>query len=381
MKRRVLFYVQHLLGIGHLSRASLICAAMVEQGLEVKMVMGGAPVEGFPDETVDVHYLPALKAGSFNFNDITDETGKSVDQDYLDMRRDGLLALFDDFKPDVLVIEAYPFGRRLMRFELIPLLKRAIAADWNPVIAGSVRDIVQENKKPERLEETVAVLNEYFDLLMVHADPGFVRFEESFAKANSIEELISYTGVVAASVPDLTGPSYDVVVSAGGGAAGELIMANAIKAVAMSNLANARWLFLTGPNLSESVRQKLRVEQSDNITIETHRKDFRALLAAARLSVSQAGYNTTADVLAASCRSVMVPFASGGETEQTKRAQKLAELGLAKVVYEHQISPQKLADAINAAIQSDNADADYRIDLQGAKKAAKIMAMAARRSR
>lgn len=381
MSKRVLFYVQHLLGIGHLSRASQICAAMVDEGLEVKMVMGGAPVCGFPPEKVNVHQLPPLKVGSFNFSDVTDETGKSVDQRYFDSRRDQLLALFDDFRPDVLVIEAYPFGRRLMRFELLPLLQRAAEADWKPVIAGSVRDIVQENKKPERVAETVSLLNEYFDMLMVHADPNFVTFGESFERAGEIDHLITYTGMVAAPVGELRGPAFDVVVSAGGGAAGELIMSNAIKAVPHTNLANARWLFLAGPNLSESGRRKLQVEQAENITIETHRPDFRALLSAARLSVSQAGYNTAGDVMMAGCRAVFVPFASGGETEQTRRAQKFAELGVAKVVYEHDISPQRLADAINQTLLATSHDTQATIDLEGARSAAKAIAGATRRRR
>lgn len=381
MSRRVLFYVQHLLGIGHLSRTSQICAAMVKEGLDVKMVMGGTPVCGFPDETVNVHCLPVLKAGSFNFSDVTDETGKSVDRDYLDARRDELLALFESFRPDVLVIEAYPFGRRLMRFELLPLLERAANAEWQPVIVGSVRDIVQEKKKPERLCETVEILNKYFDVLMVHADPEFVKFGDSFEKADEIADLITYTGIVAAPVGPLSAPAFDVVVSAGGGAAGEVIMTNAIKAVPMTNLANASWLFLTGPNLSESVLRKLQVEQSANITIDTHRQDFRAVLAAARLSVSQAGYNTVADIMMAKCRSVLVPFASGGETEQTKRAEILAKQGLAEMVYEEEVSPQILARAINSALLPQTRPDENPLDLDGAKKSAKIISKARKRTR
>ena len=40
----------------------------------------------------------------------------------------------------------------------------------------------------------------------------------------------------------------------------------------------------------------------------------------AGLSISQSGYNTVCDVLQAGCRAIYVPFAAGGETEQTVRA-------------------------------------------------------------
>src|SRR5207302_1427876 len=44
MNRRVFFYVQHLLGIGHLRRAATLARAMAAAGLDVLLVSGGAPV-------------------------------------------------------------------------------------------------------------------------------------------------------------------------------------------------------------------------------------------------------------------------------------------------------------------------------------------------
>ena len=43
-KRRAFFYVQHLLGIGHLKRAVTIARSMAAAGLEVTLASGGLPV-------------------------------------------------------------------------------------------------------------------------------------------------------------------------------------------------------------------------------------------------------------------------------------------------------------------------------------------------
>ena len=40
---RVLFWVQHLLGTGHLRRALTVSAAMAERGLAVTLASGGPP--------------------------------------------------------------------------------------------------------------------------------------------------------------------------------------------------------------------------------------------------------------------------------------------------------------------------------------------------
>jgi len=371
---RVLFYVQHLLGIGHLARASLICQGLVDEGFDVKMVMGGSPIEGFPGEKIDVAYLPVLKAGCFQFNDLTDDNGMLVNEQYLNNRRDKLLKIFNQFQPDILVIEAFPFGRRQMRFELLPLLDEAKAADWSPLIAGSVRDIVQEKKKPKRLQETVETLRRYFDLLLVHGDPNFVRLEETFEMAQKIEHLIRYTGIVSADIPPLTGEQYDIVVSAGGGAAGELIMLNALQARPLTSLVDKRWCFITGPNLSLETRKVLEREKSEKLAVETHRTDFRALLAHAHLSISQAGYNTTADILRANCRSVLVPFSAGGETEQNYRAVKLSERGLALFISEEGLNPAALAKLIDQAARRPSVEPNVIYPaLNGAAETAKIL--------
>ena len=43
-RTRVMLYVQHLLGIGHLKRAMTLARALADGGLEVTVVSGGAEV-------------------------------------------------------------------------------------------------------------------------------------------------------------------------------------------------------------------------------------------------------------------------------------------------------------------------------------------------
>ena len=48
-KPKVLFYVQHLLGIGHLKRATTLARAMTDAGLQVTVVSGGEHVPVIDD--------------------------------------------------------------------------------------------------------------------------------------------------------------------------------------------------------------------------------------------------------------------------------------------------------------------------------------------
>jgi predicted glycosyltransferase len=108
------------------------------------------------------------------------------------------------------------------------------------------------------------------------------------------------------------------------------------------------------------------------VTVERFRHDFRALLRGCGLSVSQAGYNTVLDILAARARAVLVPFAAERETEQLLRAERLAALGAAEIVRETELSPDRLADAIKRAAARD--PATIAIDTDGAVRSAGLIA-------
>ncbi len=194
MTRRVLFYVQHLLGIGHLVRASRIATALAD-GMDVLLVIGGELPPGLEPRNVDIFQLPPVKAGEGGFSALVHPDGRPFDTADKASRRDLLLDCFDRFLPDVVLIEAFPFGRRPMRFELIPLLERAANAAHRPLIACSVRDILQE-VRPERQEETVALVNKFFDIVLVHGDPNVFALSDSFPAASALrgQDLVHRNG-------------------------------------------------------------------------------------------------------------------------------------------------------------------------------------------
>ena len=48
-------------------------------------------------------------------------------------------------------------------------------------MVSSVRDVVRESATPARIEEMLEAFDRYFDFVMIHADPGLVSFDRSFA--------------------------------------------------------------------------------------------------------------------------------------------------------------------------------------------------------
>ena len=366
----IFFYVQHLLGIGHLARASRIADALVAEGARVTVVTGGAPVPGFPGEAVAHVALPEIHSDA-GFRGLVDRDGNPVTDAFKDRRRDLLLDAFRAAEPDVVVTEAFPFGRRQVRFELIPLLDAIHARPRRPKVAASLRDILQERPKPGRDEESAGLARQYYDRILVHGDPAFVRLEETFPLAATLTDLIAYTGLVAPVPPPPSADRFDVVASAGGGAVGgALLRAAAGAATALPG--SGRWAIIGGTNLPQAEFDAIAATLPPHATLFRFRKDFTGLLLNARLSISQAGYNTVCDILRAGCRSVLVPFAAGGETEQAARAERLERLGLAHVLPEASLDAATMTRTVERALAAP-APGPAPLDLGGARQTARML--------
>ncbi len=371
MAPKVLFYVQHLLGIGHVVRAGRIVRGLLRAGFVVCVANGGKPVDGIDWGEAHVAQLPAVEAAPGGFSQLVTARGDLVDDAFKARRQEGLLALFSKFKPDILLIEAYPFARRIMRFELKPLLEATHMSSPRPVVVSSIRDLLQEGRKPERIEETTSLVQNWFDAVLVHGDPDFAPLAMSYPDADKISDKLHYTGFVGPEAAPPSAEMFDVIVSAGGGAVGGALFQAALDAQPDCSLKDARWLFLAGPNLADASYARLRTEMPSNVTRERFRSDVPSLLRTAKLSISQAGYNTMADVLASRCCSVVVPFARDGETEQTRRAELLEARGYTIALPETELSGQNLARAIDSALERPPPPPD--VALNGADQTARVL--------
>jgi len=372
---RVLLYVQHLLGIGHLQRVSVLARAMSKTGLDVHVVSGGDEASFIEFSGISLYQLPIIKVEDASFGQLVDGDGTPVDAGYKESRKERLLEIFKQIKPAVLITELYPFGRRQFRFELIPLLEAARASSTCHRIVSSMRDIMVEMNQPHREQEMIENALKYFDDILLHGDPDIAPLEKTFSRHAEIDHLIRYTGYV---VDDRTKapPAGDqgtgeVIVSTGSGAVGEIILETALNTRAQSVLSDIPWRFLTGPRYSDENFMVLRAQAEDGVIIERSREDFKTLLQNCRLSISQGGYNTSMEILAAKTNAIIIPF-TRGQSEQSVRAGLLAERGLIQQIPEDNLTIDNLAEAISTG-ETRSRKAEEQVDLDGAAATARLV--------
>jgi predicted glycosyltransferase len=373
----VMIYVQHLLGIGHLMRARRLAEALAGNGFDVHLVSGGMPIGGRLPRGVHTVQLPPIRVSDASFTPLRDAAFEPIDDAYRERRRALLLAAYDAARPSAVLFETFPFGRRSLRFELFLLLERVDATRPRPLVVASIREILQLQQKPAREREMLEWAARFVDAIFVHGDRRFARFEDTFSFADELTPPVHYTGFVLGDGGDNAandGQARDeVVVSAGGGGVGIALLATALAAQQYSRFAHLTWRVLAGPNIPEAGLARLRSHSGPNAVVERSRVDFAALLRRAFVSISQAGYNTTMDVMTSGTRAVVVPFTGNGETEQRARGERLRDFGLAVVVDDRTLTPETLAHAVDDA-GTRAGFARWSFDSDGARRTAALLA-------
>ena len=371
---KIIFYCQHVLGVGHLFRAREICKALV--GHEVILVTGGPQIETKLPKHVSVVKLPGLQMDREFKGLFSSDKSASLDQ-IKKKRQKKLLAVIQKERPDIFFLELYPFGRQAFRFEIDPVLQ-AIRSN-RPARCGvisSVRDILVEKEKPKHERRALERLNAFFDAVLVHSDPSLVTLKETFYRFDEIRIPVIHTGYIAqkpldnarSRVRKQLGIGQDdimIVASAGGGSVGKPILESAIQAFRHLKVDGTPYLYVyTGPYMSEYEFAYLKgLEKNKRIQIEKFTSDFLSYLAAADLSISMAGYNTTMNVLATAVPALVWPF--GANREQRLRAERLADRGALKLINDQDLNPDDLAGIMEQTLtRGDSRKID--IDLEGA---------------
>lgn len=370
---RVLIWVQHLLGVGHLHRAASICRALLRQGATPLLVSGGLPdptLHGI-DGIGFVQLAPA-RARDATFKILLDINGEIVTEEWKSTRSAMLQDVVRNFAPDMVITELFPFGRRQMRFEMMPLLQMLRGMPNRPLIFCSVRDILVDRGKPQHDIDSITWLQEYFDAALVHGDPSVIAFENTFPMAEKIRHMLIYTGYIAEQhvIPYTEAGINEVLVSAGGGAVGMKLFQAAIDARPLTTARDATWRILVSPLENPHNITTLREMAPPGVIIEPVRPDFPGMLHHCLLSISKAGYNTMMETLGGGSRAVVVPFVGGNETEQALRAALLSRRGLMHMLPEPEMTPQTLAAVVDHALAAPKPDPNA-IRLDGAEETAR----------
>ncbi len=374
---KIVYYCQHVLGVGHFYRSLEICRSLAADH-QVTMVTGGPPLN-HKETALSLFELPGLQMDT-NFQNLCPcEKGRTL-AEVKDIRTTRLYEFFRDHKPDVFLVELYPFGRKAFRFELDPILEKIKTGTLSDCLClCSLRDILVEKANQQKHENRVVkTLNQFFDGLLIHADQQIISLEESFHSFSRLAIPYCYTGFVSPKRPltkkkeirkklGIAANATLIVASIGGGNVGHELLDSVCDAY--SYLAKNKKIIIqifTGPYCPKQVKARLTEKAGSRLRLSTFSDHFMDWLAAADISLSMAGYNTTMNLLSTGLPSLVYPFSQN--KEQSHRAHKLAEQSNLFILSPEDLEPQRLADLIVKRLGSHKKQVN--IDLNGTKGSA-----------
>ena len=391
-QRKVFLYSHDTFGLGHLRRNLAIAQRLLEPRDRFSVyLLTGSPVIHKWRLPPGLHVQPlppVVKVGVERYESRLEGECFSLVKGY---REALILKLTLHHRPDIFLVDHSPAGMNGELLSTLGLMRREMPD--TRVMLG-LRDILDSPDKVRELwreQEVPALLDQAYDDVLVYGSRALFDVVDGYGLTGRVAERVRYCGhVVAAAESDPVKrseerPCWDsaraagrpvVLVTAGGGGDGFALMEAYLRAVERWPTGRFHSVVVTGPLMAPSQSAALHTLAAGRSDVELidYTTNLVPSLRAADLVVAMAGYNTSAEVIAARKRAILAPRMSM-RAEQKMRARLLAGLGLVKAIEPGPGFAEALVDAVPAALASPPPPpgAWDSLDLNGAERVAEYL--------
>jgi predicted glycosyltransferase len=380
MKNNAMMYCCHSeKHVGHMQRSIEVARELCDSFDVTIVVDDEGPIFAEIPESVRMKYLPALPVDP---NSNVFEFGRSEQfRASIIERRNLILESFEDLKPRLIIIDNFPFHNHRLRGEVLPLIERAHNGIYGNSLVVCTTDsiMIDDSAKAENdADKAAALLDKYFDMVIVQSDPVFARLEEFFHPRDTLQTPVYHTGFVTpergAAPLDRTAGGGEILVSAGDGLYGGVLFRAAVEAQRVLWPVSERPMkIVAGPRLPEDEWRDLLVATKgmDGLVLTRIVDDMRAEMALSRCSVSQCGYNTALNAITTQTPSLFIPSQNSQRSEQVARAQRIIYWGGGRLLMPHHLNSASLTYEINQLLQFQ--PRRIRFDTDGAANAVNLI--------
>jgi predicted glycosyltransferase len=347
-KQKVIIHCQYVYGLGHLVRALHLAKGLAKH-FEVYFLNGGEVVKNFEvDSSIKFIQLPSI----YKKEDSNKLTSVSADLSLSECfhSRDQIISkTIQKVKPDVVITEHFPFGF-LFEKEATKLIGYAKEVNSKSKIVCSVRDVIESTKGGNNDEKTIAILNELYDLILIHGDKKLISVESSFPLVKKIKIKLVYTGyVIDQDLPNDEKRTNNILVSVAGGRVGSELLNAVIEAFEMIKMKSTHNLVVFNGAFNKDFTIELKRDRVTNFNFD--RKEFLKQLSQSDVSISLGGYNSTMESLYAGNKVVIYNREFlGSNEEQGIRISTFKNLGLIDVISLEDLEVNKLAKELTTQI-------------------------------
>ncbi len=321
---RILAWTESLCGYGHALRTIHLLRLL--QPSEAFILSGSFGVSNFLCQELG-HFklleLPRLTAQDVRRPyPLFSESGLPIDEVF-QIRCKIAMEAVTRLRPDIVLIEHFPFGRHGFVPELLPFVEWLKTNVPTCRVIGSARDIPRPRSLTQHQARLFHRAAGLFDRLLVHGDSTFFSVE----KVCGIQETtrLDYTGFIAPPRPCIRNRAAPWLLDLAGGWSGEALFAAIATASSTASVPLRTVVGWHNTHFDEK-------NANGSITVIRDRSKSEAGALDARLAITRAGYNTVVEILLSDVPAILIPHHDSDE--QRLRAHIVSGLRRAPTVSE-----------------------------------------------
>ncbi len=374
---KILIHCQYVYGIGHLVRTAELARGLSER-FQVFILNGGEVVPNFElPETVNFILLPSIYKEEKSDYLLPVDTSITISECFL-LRKKIIKRSVDEIKPDILITEHFPFGL-LFESEVIDLIRKVKSVNPVAKIVSSVRDLIESSKGGKRDPYICELINNLYDLILVHGDEKFAGLSRSFPKIGEINVPIFHTGYIVRPIPKVNKSEiFPIILTsvAGGRLGNELLDAVIHSHLKIKEKKKHKMVLFSGAFQKDFKNQQDKVSllQSEDISIHMFdSREYIKCLSNASLVISLGGYNSVLESVSA--KKVLLVYQrgfEGGNEEQNLRIKLFEMTGSLEVITPEDLKVEKLSNIILNKFNGFEVP-EYELDFNGVQNSSQIL--------
>ena len=344
--KRILVYSHNSIGLGHAFRTLAVITGMKKwrPDIDFLVISGTSIPQIFFRQGIEVIKLPSVKL-DIDSKDSTMQSRYLAGfelEEIFDFRQTMIMASFDFFQPDVLIIEHNMTGQMS---ELIPLLMKKWMRRGGPMdftLVHICRGIMRwvpllriPYQNPRHRSESINI-GALYDFMYVLEDRQVIDINKQFLGNDpDLEKKITYLGKITNKVRDELSVRCDalgrfglqdrktILISLG---RNHQVLDLSLKLLKLFQDTGIIGLYqvvmIVDPYLDEGAAQTLRCHPlSNQVRFLNFVPDLVDLVYNSELVISRAGYNTVNELLLTGAKAIIIPEShGGGEQEQRARS-------------------------------------------------------------
>jgi predicted glycosyltransferase len=364
--KRILIYSHDTFGLGNIRRMLEVARHLVESSSQVSvLVITGSPMlHAFRiPPRIDYVKLPCLsrnvdgRYGSRSLDMTLDATVR--------LRANMIRSVITDFEPDLILVDKKPFG---VEDELSGALAALPGNLTRPRLVLLLRDILDSAESTTRVWRKngyFEAIDAYYDQVLVVGCPTVFDLRQEYAFPPFAAAKVEFCGYIARqpgrqSRSDMRrqlGVQSDeplLLVTPGGGEDGYGLVALSLDALArLPHKQRPRTHLVCGPEMNDEQRGVVhaRARALPNVSVQDFCDDMMSMMGAADVVLAMGGYNTVCELLTLRKRALLVPRVKPG-VEQCIRAERMAALGLVRMLHPESLSAERLLQGLQAELQA-----------------------------